>query len=321
MEPPHRGARRALREPDRPAPRARAPVRRDARRGADAQRGERGGAAPRGEGESHQPRARCPIRRGDRAPPRGRRARRRGAPRDRAHARRRALAAAISPGPKGRVPGALRRVLHRSDARRRRRRGVGRVRSRRHALRQGEPAPPRAARRVPGLARADDLAPRGFDEPLRGGAAGSLRHRARGAVRHAGALRRARALPGDRARHERERRDPLRRAARGHPDGQPPEDARGARCSAKRSRSTRASPASLGDALPSIEACADALARADVRAATAKLATELRLAFPTVVDEPVARSRRGAPPAPRARAAGAWSCRAISRCAAGARWS
>ena len=43
----------------------------------------------------------------------------------------------------------------------------------------------------------------------------------------------------------------------------------------------------LGDVLPSIEACADALARADVRAATAKLATELRLAFPTIVDEPI----------------------------------
>ncbi len=39
------------------------------------------------------------------------------------------------------------------------------------------------------------------------------------------------------------------------------------------------------DALPSIEACAEAIARADVRAATAKLAVELSLTFPNVVDE------------------------------------
>ena len=39
------------------------------------------------------------------------------------------------------------------------------------------------------------------------------------------------------------------------------------------------------DALPSIEASAEAVARADVRAATARLAGELHLAFPTVVDE------------------------------------
>ena len=41
----------------------------------------------------------------------------------------------------------------------------------------------------------------------------------------------------------------------------------------------------LADVLPSIEACADALARADVRAATARLASDLRLAFPTLIDE------------------------------------
>src|SRR5262249_31076845 len=42
----------------------------------------------------------------------------------------------------------------------------------------------------------------------------------------------------------------------------------------------------LSDQLPSIEACAEALARADVRAATARLAGDLRLRFPTVVDAP-----------------------------------
>jgi DNA mismatch repair protein MutS2 len=42
----------------------------------------------------------------------------------------------------------------------------------------------------------------------------------------------------------------------------------------------------LSDVLPSIEACEAALARADERAATAKLATDLRLAFPSVTDEP-----------------------------------
>lgn len=42
----------------------------------------------------------------------------------------------------------------------------------------------------------------------------------------------------------------------------------------------------LGDALPSIEACADALAHADVRAAIARLARDLEMTFPTIVDEP-----------------------------------
>jgi len=41
----------------------------------------------------------------------------------------------------------------------------------------------------------------------------------------------------------------------------------------------------IGDSLPSVFAAIDALARADVRAATARLALELRLAFPRVTDE------------------------------------
>jgi DNA mismatch repair protein MutS2 len=42
----------------------------------------------------------------------------------------------------------------------------------------------------------------------------------------------------------------------------------------------------LADALPSVDAAADALALADVRAATAKLGSELALLFPEVIDEP-----------------------------------
>jgi len=42
----------------------------------------------------------------------------------------------------------------------------------------------------------------------------------------------------------------------------------------------------LGDALPSVEACADALALADVRAAIAKLARDWTATFPALVDEP-----------------------------------
>jgi DNA mismatch repair protein MutS2 len=45
----------------------------------------------------------------------------------------------------------------------------------------------------------------------------------------------------------------------------------------------------LSDVLPSIEACEAALARADVRAATARLAADLRLAFPRATDEPAMR--------------------------------
>lgn len=41
----------------------------------------------------------------------------------------------------------------------------------------------------------------------------------------------------------------------------------------------------IGDSLPSAVAAVDALARADVRAATARLAHELRLTFPTLTDE------------------------------------
>jgi DNA mismatch repair protein MutS2 len=42
----------------------------------------------------------------------------------------------------------------------------------------------------------------------------------------------------------------------------------------------------IGESLPSVVAAIEALARADVRAATARLATELRLVFPEVTDEP-----------------------------------
>ncbi len=42
----------------------------------------------------------------------------------------------------------------------------------------------------------------------------------------------------------------------------------------------------VSDSLPSVIACADALALADVRAAVAKLAIELQLRFPDVLDEP-----------------------------------
>ncbi|HEY2511556.1 MAG TPA: Smr/MutS family protein [Polyangiaceae bacterium] len=42
----------------------------------------------------------------------------------------------------------------------------------------------------------------------------------------------------------------------------------------------------LGDSLPSLVAAVEALARADVRAATARLAADLRLVFPEVTDEP-----------------------------------
>lgn len=41
----------------------------------------------------------------------------------------------------------------------------------------------------------------------------------------------------------------------------------------------------IGDMLPSVVGAIDALARADVRAATARLANDLRLAFPTVTDD------------------------------------
>ncbi len=44
--------------------------------------------------------------------------------------------------------------------------------------------------------------------------------------------------------------------------------------------------AAVADSLPSVEACAEALATADVRAATGRLAHELALRFPSVVDEP-----------------------------------
>ncbi|MEI7891790.1 MAG: Smr/MutS family protein [Myxococcales bacterium] len=42
----------------------------------------------------------------------------------------------------------------------------------------------------------------------------------------------------------------------------------------------------LSDSLPSVEACTDAMAIADVRAATARLAQEFELAFPEILDEP-----------------------------------
>src|SRR6185369_558857 len=42
----------------------------------------------------------------------------------------------------------------------------------------------------------------------------------------------------------------------------------------------------IGESLPSVVAALEALARADVRAATARLAEELRLQFPVITDEP-----------------------------------
>jgi len=42
----------------------------------------------------------------------------------------------------------------------------------------------------------------------------------------------------------------------------------------------------IGESLPSVAAAVDALARADVRAATARLAVELELTYPAVIDEP-----------------------------------
>ncbi len=52
----------------------------------------------------------------------------------------------------------------------------------------------------------------------------------------------------------------------------------------------------LGDALPSVVAACEALALADVRAATARLARELELVFPDVVDEPRLDLRRARHP-------------------------
>ncbi len=52
----------------------------------------------------------------------------------------------------------------------------------------------------------------------------------------------------------------------------------------------------LGDALPSVVAACEALALADVRAATARLARELDLVFPAVVDEPRLDLRRARHP-------------------------
>src|SRR5262249_55730863 len=43
--------------------------------------------------------------------------------------------------------------------------------------------------------------------------------------------------------------------------------------------------AAIGDALPSVVFALDAIARADVRAATAQLAVDLRLVFPDVADD------------------------------------
>ena len=145
--------------------------------------------------------------RGDRARARRRRARARRAARDRdacsgsARALRRFLASR-----RGERARALRRVLDRPDARRAGRRNHRLLRRRRHARRPREPAPARAARRVARRAAAHALAHGGHDGALRGGPPGPLRHRARGALGAARPQRRARALPGDRARDERERR-------------------------------------------------------------------------------------------------------------------
>lgn len=54
--------------------------------------------------------------------------------------------------------------------------------------------------------------------------------------------------------------------------------------------------ARIGDALPSVTAAAHAIARADVRAATAKLAEELALTFPEVTDEARLELRRARHP-------------------------
>jgi len=125
------------------------------------------------------------------------------------------------------VPCARPCVRDRPHARRRARGALTLVRERWHARRPSEPAPPGAAQRVPDVARTHALAPRRPHDAVRGGSARALRHRARGALRHPGAVGRARALPRDRARNERERVDAVRGAARGRPDGQPPQDARG----------------------------------------------------------------------------------------------
>lgn len=54
--------------------------------------------------------------------------------------------------------------------------------------------------------------------------------------------------------------------------------------------------AEIAEALPSVEAARDALASADVRAATSKLASELELSFPEVVDAPRLDLRRARHP-------------------------
>jgi DNA mismatch repair protein MutS2 len=54
--------------------------------------------------------------------------------------------------------------------------------------------------------------------------------------------------------------------------------------------------ARVADVMSSVEACARAIALADVRAATAKLARDLEMTFPTVVDEPRLELRRARHP-------------------------
>ena len=117
-------------------------------------------------------------------------------------------------------------------------------------------------------------------------AAGPLRHRARGALGAARAQRRARALPRHRPRDQRERRDALRRAARGGADGQPPQGARG-RGQARGGGGVRAAHRRWSPTRCRASRRPRMRWRvADVRAATAKLARDLDLVFPQVVDEP-----------------------------------
>ena len=114
--------------------------------------------------------------------------------------------------------------------------------------------------------------------------------------------RRARALPGHRPRDEQQRGDAVRRAARGRADGQPPQGARG-RGEARGGGGVRAADgARSATRSRASRPRARALALADVRAATAKLARDLALVFPERRRRAAARPEARAPPAARARA-------------------
>ncbi len=81
-------------------------------------------------------------------------------------------------------------------------------------------------RRAPRDARSAGAPARGSHPQARGHPSRSVLDRARRALRAPGAIRRARALPGHRPHHQRQRIDGVRRAARARGDGQPPEDPR-----------------------------------------------------------------------------------------------